>query len=504
MKCILIPESLKIVVAMPRLSKTKFLAISKTVGELTEANIHSGTFVDEIGGMSSFENLELISTKVLLPVLSNQMNQMSWGNLTSREISDCFHSFLSSSTIICGQVKGETRLPTPLSYGDNCSLTESTNRTSLFESSIITWTKQIKNVLKQDPEAQLKLGFHPTPDVEILFWKNKANNLNSIFEQLQNTETRRVLEALDKAKSTYCITFARICKEVYAARHEANDNMKHLKALEKWVNKLNEDDFVNISATFKPILHTIMLIWKHSTYYNTPSRLVILIREICNSIIDQACRFISGEQLFSFIKNEEANLAVDQLLLVLKVCGNFKSTYFDYKTRVANECPKNPWSIQNGALFARLDCFIERSHDILDLTKTIIQFSKLSKVEIGGTKGSTLTSTIQQIKDDFQRTVDAVKNLEYDIMDIKAVQFDGEYSKFRKIVKEIERRLGAVIGLALDDCETVYGRFQLVDTFDKQLLDRPIIQDEVEVKQIVLIQSYGKDLKVIQEEFFLY
>ena len=495
---------MKIVVAMPKLSKTKCLAISKTVDTLTEASIHSGTFVDEIGGMSSFENLELISTKVLLPVLSNQMNQMSWGNLTSREIADCFHSFLSSSVILCGQVKGETRLPTPPLYGDSGSSTESTNRISLLESSIITWTKQIKNVLKQDPEAQLKLGFHPTPDVEILFWKNKANNLNSIFEQLQNTETRRVLDALDEAKSTYCVTFARICKEVYAARLEANDNMKHLKTLEKWVNKLNEDDFVNISATFKPILHTTMLIWKHSMYYNTPSRLVILIREICNSIIDQACRFISGEQIFSFIKNEEANVAVDQLLLVLKVCGNFKSTYLDYKTRVANECPQNPWSIQNGALFARLDCFIERSHDILDLTKTIIQFSKLAKVEIGGTKGSTLTSTIQQIKDDFQRSVDAVKSLEYDIMDIKAVKFDSEYSKFRKFVKEIERRLGAVIGLALDDCETVYGRFQLVDTFDKHLLDRPIIQDEVEVKQIVLIQSYGKDLKVIQEEFLQY
>jgi dynein heavy chain len=503
-KCILIPDNLKIVATMPKMSKTKCLAISKTAEKLTEANIHSCTFVDEISGMSSFENLELISTKVFLPVLFNQMNQMSWGNLTSRDITDCFHSFLSSSVILCGQVKGETRLPTPPSYGDSGSFTDSTNRISLLESSIITWTKQIKNVLKQDPEEQLKLGFHPTPDVEILFWKNKANNLNSIFEQLQNAETRRVLDALDEAKSTYCITFARICKEVYAARLEANDNMKHLKTLEKWVNKLMEDDFVNTSATFKPILHTIMLIWKHSVYYNIPSRLVILIREICNAIIDQACHFISGEQIFTYIKNEEANVVVDQLLLVLKVCGNFKNTYFEYKTKVANECPQNPWSIQNGALFARLDCFIERSHDILDLTKTIIQFSKLAKVEIGGTKGSTLTSTMQEIKDAFQISVDAVKNLEYDIMDIKAVQFDNEYSKFRKFVKEIERRLAAVIGLALDDCETVYGRFKLVEIFDKQLLDRPIIQDEVEVKQIVLIQSYGKDLKAIQEEFLKY
>ena len=503
MKCILIPDSLKVVTAVPKLSKVKCLTISKTVDQLTEANIRTGIFIDEIGGVSSFEHLELVSTQVLLPLLSSQMNQASWGTLTSREITDCFHSFLSSSAILCGQVKGETRLPAPPSLNRDSGSSTGVDM-ALLESSIITWTNQIKSVLKQDPETQLKLGLHPTPDVEILFWTNKANNLNSIFDQLEKPETRRVLEALEEAKSTYCLTFARMCKEVFAARLEANDNMKHLKTLEKWVLKLNEDDFVNVPKLFKPILHTIMLIWKHSTYYNTPSRLVILIREICNSIIDQACRFVSGEQIFSYIKNEEANIAVDQLLLVLKVCGSFKSTYFEYKTRIATDCPQNQWSIQNGALFARLDSFIERSHDILDLTKTIIQFSKLSKVEIGGTKGSTLTSTIQQIKDDFQRSADAVKNLEYDIMDIKAVQFDSEYSKFRKVVKEVERRLGGTIGLAMDDCDTVYGRFQLVDTFDKQLLDRPIIQDEVEGKQIALIRSYGKDLKAIQEEFLHY
>ena len=502
MKCILVPENLKIVQAMPnRLPKTKCLAISKLVDELTDTNIRKGTFIAEVGGMSSFEHLELVSKNVLLPVLSNQTNQLNWGDLTSQEITDCFHSFLSSSAILCGQVKAETRLPTPPLRLEDDDEQEAGSRISLLEGTIITWTKQIKNVLKQDPEAQLKLGFHPTPDVEIAFWKNKANNLNSIFEQLQSPSIRRILRALDQAKSTYCATFARLCKEVYAARQEANDNMKHLKTLEKWINKLNEDDFSNLSSLFKPSMHIIMLIWKHSTYYNTPTRLVILIKEICNSIIDQACRYTSGEQIFNLIENEEANVAVEELVLVLKVCGKFKTVFFEYKEIVAKECPNNQWRIQNAALFGRLDSFIERCHDVLDLTKTIIQFSKLAKVEIGGTKGSTLTSSIQQIKDDFQNAVDVVKNLECDMMDIEAPQFDNEYSDLKRFVKEIERRLGAVIGLALDDCETVYGRFQLVDTFDRQLLDRPIIQDEVEVKQIRLIQSYGKDLKIIQEEF---
>lgn len=225
-----------------RLPKTKCLAISKLANELTEANIRNGTFIAEVGGMSSFEHLELVSKNVLLPVLSNQTNRLNWGDLTSREITDCFHSFLSSSAILCGQVKAETRLPTPPLHLDDES-PRAGNRISLLEGTIITWTKQIKNVLKQDPEAQRKLGFHPTPDVEIAFWKNKANNLNSIFEQLQSSSVRRILRALDQAKSTYCATFARLCKEVYAARLEANDNMKHLKTLEKWINKLNEDDF---------------------------------------------------------------------------------------------------------------------------------------------------------------------------------------------------------------------------------------------------------------------
>lgn len=432
---------------------------------------------------------------------------------------DGFHSFLSSSSILCGQVKAETRLPTPPEYdggeeddenavpsSSSSSLSSSSrsSRISLLESTVVTWTKQIKDVLKQDPETQLKLGLHPTPDVEVLFWKKKSDSLDSIFDQLQSPSTRRVLRALDKAKSTYCTTFARLCKEVYSARLEANDNAKKLRTLDRWINKLNDDDFTNLRATFKPILHTVMLIWKHSKYYNTPSRLVVLIREMCNSVISQGCRFVSGEQIFSLIDNEEANVAVEQLVLVLEVCGSFKKTYQDYKRRVADDCPDKQWAIQNDAMFARLDRFVERAHDILELTRTVVQFTKLAKVEIGGTKGGTLTSSVHKIQEDFQRSVDKVKGLEYDIMDINATQFDAQYSAFRKFVKEIERRLGAVIGLALDDCETVYGRFQIVDTFDRQLLDRPIIQDEVEVKQIALIGSYGQDLKIVQEEFLRY
>lgn len=453
----------------------------------------------ELSGPSPFEHLELIANEVFLPVLSNPENQTKWGEVPTREIMDRFHNFLSSTTILCGQIKGETRLPMPpidLSGPNNGK-----NRISLLEGAIITWTKQIRSVLKQDPESQLKAGMHPTPDVEIEFWRNKAANLNSIFDQLQGPRIRRVLRALDQSKSTYCTTFARLCKEVFTARMEANDNTKYLRTLDKWFKDLNsEDHFPNTVEFFKPMMHIILLIWKNSKHYNTPARLVVLMREICNSLIKQAKKYVSGEQIFTMIESEDANNAVTMLKTTLHVCGAFKSTYFDYKATANAECPANPWKIQNNALFMRLDCFLERCHDILDLTQTIVQFSKLSKIEIGGTKGKTLTASIKQIYDDFLFAVAKFKGVPYDIMDVEAKAFDDDFYEFRGSIKELERRLGSVVSLAFDDCSTVYGKFKLLDSFEG-LLERPIIQDELEKKYVGLVQSYGSDLKTVQEIF---
>ena len=75
------------------------------------------------------------------------------------------------------------------------------------------------------------------------------------------------------------------------------------------------------------------------------------------------------------------------LQTVVQVFGKFKASFFEYKAKANSECPNNQWRMQNNAAFVRLDAFLERCHDIWDLTKTIGQFSKLAKIEVGGTKG---------------------------------------------------------------------------------------------------------------------
>mmetsp|Transcript_20734 Transcript_20734/g.31854 ORF Transcript_20734/g.31854 Transcript_20734/m.31854 type:complete len:291 (+) Transcript_20734:897-1769(+) len=242
-------------------------------------------------------------------------------------------------------------------------------------------------------------------------------------------------------------------------------------------------------------MHTILLIWTYSQHYNTPSRLVVLIREICNAIINRCRNAIDGQKIFVHIKADEPKEAHDKLMLALDVCSKFKDAYFEYKAKA-----KNQWKITTNALFVRLDSFSERCQDIMHLTSTIMQFSKLQKIDIGNTKGKTLSATVLQVFSEFQQAVDEFTTVEYDIMDIEQRQFDDDFFKFRQRIKELERRLASILTQGFDDCDTIIGKFKLLDSFEA-LLNRPIIQDELEKKHITLLELYKQDLKVVSTVF---
>ena len=302
---------------------------------------------------------------------------------------------------------------------------------------------------------------------------------------------------MEQSKSTYTNAFAKLQKEVQAARNEANDNFKYLQILEPLFSKLvdNGTDFVTLYELFLPIMHTILLIWNYSKYYNTPPRLVVLIREICNAIITKAGTYVSEPSIFTMLSEGEAKEACNKLQMAIDICTKFKDFYFEYKAKA-----NGAWKLTTNALFVRLDSFLERCFDILHLTTTYVQFSILERVDIGGTKGKSLTESVAQIYNEFKEAVATFEKVSADMMDIGSKTFDDNFFEFRTKIKELERRLAAVITQAFDDCDTMYGRFKLLDSFEG-LLDRPIIQDELEKKHIVLIDSYKQDLKAVQGLF---
>ena len=112
----------------------------------------------------------------------------------------------------------------------------------------------------------------------------------------------------------------RLLKDVNTACLEANDTVKYLKPLRKYLEKMNSmDDFTALIELFKPMFHTMLLIWKHSGYYNTSAKMVTLIREMCNDLIMQACKFVPGWcaslALCSFLCLQNNMLSCNMLIL---------------------------------------------------------------------------------------------------------------------------------------------------------------------------------------------
>eukprot|EP00976_Prorocentrum_cordatum_P108792 1194909-Prorocentrum_minimum.AAC.12 len=49
---------------------------------------------------------------------------------------------------------------------------------------------------------------------------------------------------------------------------------------------------------------------------------------------------------------------------------------------------------------------------------------------------------------------------------VQCEEFNADFYKFRCTIKELERRLGAVISQAFDDCTTIGNCFKLMDSFE--------------------------------------
>ena len=60
----------------------------------------------------------------------------------------------------------------------------------------------------------------------------------------------------------------------------------HLKALRPLLEEMEEGEYAELEQKFPPLFHLICLVWSHSQHYRQPSRLVVLLQEITNLLIE--------------------------------------------------------------------------------------------------------------------------------------------------------------------------------------------------------------------------
>ncbi|CUI15020.1 dynein heavy chain, putative [Bodo saltans] len=424
------------------------------------------------------------------------------------ELMDSTNSLLSQMLVTLGLSQGKTLLPIPpvnlpTRIDDNPA-----DKDLLYqlESAIVAWTAQIRQAIISSPEEMLEAAIvslkHPGPLDEIAFWQNKSDNLSHLEEQLHSVRILKILVILKKSGSSYYTPFAALIQELKDAANEARDNYRFLKPLAQEFDVIclassNKMEFSELvpNGVFRRLFHFLFLLWTRCAFYNTAPRLVVLIREMCNDLIACAADNVGVAEFAEGIEKKEA---INRLSSTLAICGQFKAAYFMYKSRAAKE--SRPWKFQNTALFSRLDAFLERCHDLLDVMETAVLFDKMESMKIGGTYGQDLTTQAEKVKKEFDAAQRQFFSVSYDLLNVDEPMFDTDYGAFRAVVRELERRMGSMLVTTIDDNRALTGVFKAIDTFDG-FSDRPIINQEWLKKQNEVLKGFNEDLLIVQDVF---
>ncbi|XP_007535628.1 dynein axonemal heavy chain 17 [Erinaceus europaeus] len=451
------------------------------------------------------DQLIAVVEEVLYSLLTQSENMSGWPRVVSEDIAKQAHKLKNEMFVMGGKIKGKTLLPIPEHLESLDGTLESMERlppsldNSLLhaiETIIIDWSHQIRDVLSKDSAQPLLEGLNPLPRVEFEFWDARLMNLKCIHEQLNRPKVNKIVEILEKAKSCYWPALQNVYMNVTEGLKEAEDIVLYLKPLRILLEEMDQADFTVLPTFIAKVMYTICFIWATSEHYNTPSRIIVILQEFCNQVIEMTRTFLSPDEVLKGLQGEieEVLSGISLSVSVLRrlyhtydfCCANMNLFFKEGKEPV-------PWEFPSSLAFSRINSFFHRLQTIEDLYKTAIEFLKLEKIELGGVKGNILGSLVTQIYEEVFELVKVFAECKYDPLDPGDLSFDEDYADFETKIQDLDRRLATIFCQGFDDCNCIESCAKLLYMCGG-LLERPLILAEVVPRYSVMLELFDAEL----------
>lgn len=224
-----------------------------------------------------------------------------------------------------------------------------------------------------------------------------------------------------------------------------------------------------------------------------------------NMMIDNCSKYLDPGSLFQ----GEPDESLVTITTVIRILELYRDCFTEYRDRLPEFgqrfCPDRNlilWTFKPVDCFARFNSYMERLYMVRDIFETANEFFKLEKLELGGLKGRTLSRNVTEVLNDFKSLYMKWSQIQFDPLDPSPnlKSFDNEAKKFRRETEILERRLGAVLLQAFDECYTMESILKLLEVCGS-LLQRPIIFCEIRQKLELMIAIYNDDLDQVKASF---
>lgn len=144
---------------------------------------------------------------------------------------------------------------------------------------------------------------------------------------------------------------------------ESRDITLYVLPLQKHFTGIEETDFAETRPLLKPMMHCVCLTWANSKYYCQSARLIVLLRQICNLLIDRTKRFLDPSSIF----HTDIDEAMQRISYSIQLLKHFRQLFDECKDTIIAyflERPPVHWTFHPNAVFERFNAFLDRLNTI--------------------------------------------------------------------------------------------------------------------------------------------
>jgi len=181
-----------------------------------------------------------------------------WPDAVKKEFIAHLHKFMATFVECSQKEKNITELYIPQEdLSDWQEAAKDKDLIQRLESTLIHWTRQIKDVVMNQNSQQDREKEGPLD--EIKHWNFRCYNLGLIHKQLEKPQLQRILKVLQNADSSYLNNFNALSKRIKEGTQEAENNIQFLSTLEDPCKLLKEAEPKDIPQLL-PSIHLFLFI----------------------------------------------------------------------------------------------------------------------------------------------------------------------------------------------------------------------------------------------------
>ncbi|KAJ3055739.1 Dynein heavy chain 5, axonemal [Rhizophlyctis rosea] len=326
-----------------------------------------------------------------------------------------------------------------------------------LESLVSEWCKQIEQVLAES-EQMRKEADDIGPNAELAHWKARMVKFNSITDQLKSPVCKKVIGILHAVKSKALLkTWKDLDNRVTDAANESKDNVKYLYTLERFCDPLYRSDPVGMVPAIPGLINAIKMIYSISRYYNTSERMTSLFVKITNQMITSCKEYIykdGGSKLW----DQERGVLLGKLMDCVRLNEGYQLCFHETKRKLAETPEEKQFDFSEMYIFGKFDAFCKRIQKVIDMFNVIGKFSKLEELGIEG-----MDFLIKR----FTNIMMQMQRKPYDILDHRKMEYDSDYTTFKKQITDLEANLQQFIDASFERISSTEQSLALLSKFSQ-------------------------------------